>query len=169
MSTIVRHTSGVRQKPSLVQREIRPARPLQAAAEEAVVGLLRTAEVVRRPVTAVIAAHGITTQQYNVLRILRGAGKQGLPTLAISERMIEADPGITRLLGRLEAKQRVRRERSLQDRRQVLCWITPAGLELLARLDQPLKDADSAALGGLTGAEQKELIRLLDKVRASQP
>ena len=169
MSTIVGHTSGVKQKPSPVPQEIRPSRPLPSAAEEAVAGLLRTAEAVRRPWAAVTAAYGITVQQYQVLRILRGAGKQGLPTLGIAERMIEADPGITGLLNRLEARQRVRRERCRQDRRQVLCWITAAGLELLSRLDQPVKDAGSAALAGLTGAEQRELIRLLDKVRAGQP
>ncbi len=154
----------MRQKPGPLQR-----RPLQSTAEEAAAGLLRTAEVVRRRVTPVVEPRGITAQQYNVLRILRGAGKEGLPTLGIAARMIEADPGITRLLGRLEAKQWVRRERCLQDHRQVLCWITTAGLELLARLDEPMKDADSTALAGLTGAEQKELIRLLDKVRAGEP
>jgi len=73
-----------------------------------------------------------------VLRILRGAGQQGTPTLEIADRMIQKNPGITRLLDKLEAKHLVRRKRCPEDRRQVLCWITEAGLRLLADLDKPM-------------------------------
>ncbi len=110
----------------------------------------------------------VTPQQYNVLRILRGAGDAGLPTLEIAERMIEQAPGVTRLLDRLEAKSLVRRERCARDRRQVLCYITADGTKLLARLDGPIDEADEAAMAGLTESETKTLIRLLDKVRAAR-
>src|SRR5438067_12213601 len=100
---------------------------------------MRTADVIRRFIGTVIEPHGITSQQYNVLRILRGAGLEGLPTLEIAERMIEQAPGITRLLDRLEAKKLVRRERPSDNRRQVLCYVTKAGLDLVRELDAPIK------------------------------
>ncbi len=128
--------------------------------------LLRTADVVRRYIGRVLEPHGVTTQQFNVLRILRGAGPEGLPTLAIGERMIEEAPGITRLLDRLEAKGLVRRERCPEDRRQVLCYATPTALELLGRIDGTMDDADEQGLGMLSDVDKVELIRLLDTVRA---
>lgn len=156
----------MKDEPSRIQREIRQTRPFPSATAEAVVALLRTTDRLRRFLARHIEPHGITLQQYNVLRILRGAGEAGLPTLEIAERMIEAAPGITRLMDRLEAKHLVRRERCRQDRRQILCWITPAGLTLLRGLDAPLAKADRAAMGVLPPASLSRLLRLLDEVRA---
>src|SRR6185295_1524706 len=110
---------------SALQREIRQTRPFRSRSQEAMLALLRTADQVHRSFARVVEPHGITLQQYNVLRILRGAGDAGLPTLEIGARMIERSPGVTRLIDRLEAKGWVRRERCPHDRRQVLCWITP--------------------------------------------
>src|SRR3954469_12277006 len=121
--------------PSALQRELRQRRPFQSPAHEAVVGLLRTADLIRRHAAALVEPHGVTVQQFNVLRILRGAGTDGLPTLEVAERMIEQTPGVTRLLDRLEAKELVRRQRCPKDRRQHLCWITEKGLSLLEKLD----------------------------------
>lgn len=156
----------VRNGASAIQKEIRQSRPFGSKCQEGALGLLRTADVVRRQLAQVVDPHGITLQQYNVLRILRGAGDTGLPTLEIAERMIEQAPGITRLMDRLEAKKLVRRKRCEADRRQVLCWITPAGLELLSRLDAPLLAADSAILGRLPLRKIQSLIRILDDVRS---
>jgi DNA-binding MarR family transcriptional regulator len=150
-----------------LRREIRQSRPFRSAGHEAVVALLRTADRVRRSLSALVEAQGISAQQYNVLRILRGAGEAGLPTLDVGERMIERSPGITRLLDRLEAKGLVRRERCPADRRQVLCFIAPDGLALLARLDAPVDAADAAAVAALAPAERRELLRLLAAVRAA--
>lgn len=130
--------------------------------------LLRTADVVRRYIARVLEPYGITPQQFNVLRILRGAGPDGTPTLAIAERMIEEAPGITRLLDRLEAKGLVRRQRCPEDRRQVLCHATPAALDLLGRIDGAMDEADDTALGTLCEEDKAQLIRLLDAVRASR-
>ena len=126
---------------------------------------MRTAEMVKRSVSIVIDALGITPQQYNVLRILRGAGGDGLPTLEIAERMVEQTPGITRLLDRLEGKKLVRRERCPTDRRQVTCRITDDGLTLLAGLDRPVREAEEAALSGLTPKQLQQFIALLDRTR----
>ena len=150
---------------SRLRSEIRQTRPFPSRQAEALLGLLRTTDVLRRQVAEVVGVEGITFQQYNVLRILRGAGAEGLPTLEIAARMIEVAPGITRLMDRLERKRLVRRQRCPADRRQVLCWITPAGLDLLARLDGPVSASDESALGGLTPARTELLIELLDDLR----
>jgi DNA-binding MarR family transcriptional regulator len=149
-----------------MQREIRQTKPFATPEQEGALGLLRTADVLRRHLSSLVAPHGITPQQYNVLRILRGAGAAGLPTLDVAARMIEQAPGITRLMDRLEAKGLVRRERCPTDRRQVLAYITPRGRSLLAGLDSAVERADSAALGGLRRRDVLALIRLLDAVRA---
>jgi DNA-binding MarR family transcriptional regulator len=150
-----------------IRDEIRQMKPFAAAADEAVVTLLGTADRVRTALSRVVEAHGITLQQYNVLRILRGAGDGGLPTLDIAARMIEHSPGITRLLDRLEAKKLVRRVRCPEDRRQVLCHATGPARRLLAGLDGPVADAGRRALDPLDPSRTVELIRLLDAVRAS--
>jgi DNA-binding MarR family transcriptional regulator len=139
-------------------------------AHSAAVSLLRAADLVRRRTAAVVEPRGITVQQFNVLRILRGAiaaGGSGLPTLEVGARMIEQTPGVTRLLDRLEAKDMVRRERCRDDRRQHLCQITPKGLEVLEALDEAILAGSRASLRGLTPAQQEELLNLLDAVRAA--
>ena len=148
-----------------ILKEIKQTRPFVSAAQEATVALLRTADVVNRLVDVVIERHGITGQQYNVLRILRGAGEKGLPTLEIAERMIEQTPGITRLIDRLETKKLVSRERCATDRRQVFCRISAAGLALLARLDEPVHAISDEALRNLSKKDVAQLIELLDRTR----
>jgi len=130
----------------------------------AVIGILHAADALRRRGAALLETFGITLQQFNVLRILRGARPDGLCTLTIAERMIEQAPGITRLIDRLEAKQLVVRVRSAEDRRQVWCRITPAGLRLLARLDEPVAALDRQAVAGLPRADQVRLAELLQAV-----
>ena len=153
-------------KTSVLRDEIKQTRPFSSPAHEGVVSILRTAAVVQRHISQVVDGSGITIQQYNVLRILRGAGSAGLPTLAIRDRMIEEAAGITRLLDKLETAGHVVRERSTPDRRQVLCHITPAGLRLLAQLDEPVDAANDYALAMLDDAEKRALVELLGAVRA---
>jgi DNA-binding MarR family transcriptional regulator len=150
---------------SRLQTELRQGRPFTTVAQEALVGLLRTADVIRRRMGGVVEPHGITVQQFNVLRILRGGGDAGVPTLEVGARMIEQTPGITRLLDRLEAKELVKRERCPKDRRQHLCWITPKGAALLDRLEAPVLEAGERALKGLTSSDRLAIIRLLDAIR----
>lgn len=152
---------------SRIQQEIKQTRPFRTTAQEAGIALLRTTDLVRRRMSAVMEAEDVTVQQYNVLRILRGAGPEGLPTLEIAERMIEQAPGITRLLDRLEAKGLVSRERCPTDRRQVTCRIAKPGLALLAALDPMVDALDDSMLGNLTRTELKQLIHLLDRIRAA--
>lgn len=151
---------------SAVQEEIQQRRPFSSQAEEGVVALVRTADLLRRALTRVVEPHGITLQQYNVLRILRGAGAEGLPTLEIAGRMIEHAPGVTRLLDRLQAKGLVRRQRSAEDRRQIRCWIMPAGLGLLDRLEAAMQGGARAFMAPLGSPDLAAFIRLLDALRA---
>jgi DNA-binding MarR family transcriptional regulator len=153
--------------PSALQHELRQRRPFQSPAHEAVVGLMRTADLVRRQMTALVEPHGITLQQFNVLRILRGAGDEGLPTLEVAERMIEETPGVTRLLDRLEAKELVRRQRCPKDRRQHLCWITAKGEALLEKIDTVTARSHEESLKGLRPKDRIAFIRLLDAIRAA--
>ena len=113
----------------------------------------------------IYAPFDITSQQYNVLRILRGAGPEGLPTLTIAERMIERTPGITRIVDRLESNGLVIREIPKHDRRCVYCRITKKGHDLLKLLDEPVEEANHEAFRGLTAPELEEMITLLDKTR----
>ncbi len=145
--------------------EIHQQRPFHSLSEEATLGLFRTADLLKRQHALMLEPQGITLQQYNVLRILRGAGAQGLPTLTIAERMVERTPGITRLIDRLERKQLVQRERGVEDRRRVLCCITPSGLDLLTALDQPMDEVIDDSLKMLSQPEKEHLIDLLDRLR----
>ena len=144
-----------------------PAEKFRSREQQAAVGLLRTADAVRRHFAHVIEPHGITFQQYNVLRILRGAGTQGLPTLTVGERMIEQTPGVTRLVDRLEKKKLVVRVPCPKDRRRVYCQITSEGLGLLAELDEPINVADVQAVSALRPTDLDVLIEMLDRVRAA--
>jgi MarR family transcriptional regulator, organic hydroperoxide resistance regulator len=148
-----------------IRNEIRQQRPFPSPHQEAVVTLMRTADLARRVVGDVVEAHGITAQQYNVLRILRGAGNDGLPTLEIAERMIEQTPGITRLIDRLERKKLVTRERSSADRRCVYCRISEEGLGLLDRLDGPVQSAAAQCFDSFTKRALAQLVESLDRTR----
>lgn len=151
---------------STAREAIRQTRPFRSAAQEAVIALLLAAEAVRNRFAALLAGHEeITPQQYNVLRILRGAGAAGLPTLDIVGRMIEKTPGITRLIDRLEAARLVERERPASDRRQVFCRITARGERLLRDLDPEVDALDDVVLACLSKREVAELVALLDRIR----
>lgn len=142
-----------------------PAKPAACPEEVVNLELLRTADLLERRFVPVLAAADLSTTQYNVLRILRGA-PGGLACGEIGGRMITRDPDITRLLDRLEKRGLISRVRGAEDRRQVLTRITPAGLTLLASLDEPVRQAHRALLGHLGAARLKQLSQLLRAARA---
>ena len=149
-----------------IQEEIKQTRPFASKGQEATIALLRTADVIRRRLARVVEREGTTLQQYNVLRILRGAPGP-LSALEISERLIEETPGVSRLLDRLVAKKLVRRTRSAEDRRMLECSVTPLGLELLKRLDDDVNRADAAAMDVLSTDELIGLTGVLDRIRSA--
>lgn len=146
--------------------EIQQTKPFHSIRHEAALGLLKTTDLVRRVISSAVEPTGITMQQYNVLRILRGAGDEPLPTLEIRARMIEQTPGITRLLDKLEKGGWVNRERCKDDRRQVLCSITVQGRELLESLDAAIDAIPEDLLAEVPDHEVKVLVSALDKIRA---
>ena len=139
-------------------------------AQLAYVALLSTADKLKTLFEALCAPFDITGQQYNVLRILRGAEPEGLPTLTIAQRMIESTPGITRMIDRLESKGLVEREIRPHDRRCVYCRITQKGLKLLIALDAPCEESNHKAFRGLSLPELEQLTTLLVKTqKAHEP
>jgi DNA-binding MarR family transcriptional regulator len=150
---------------STLQLELRKKKPFELPEEEAVLSLLRTVDVIRLPFDRLFAEYGISDPQYNVLRILRGHGGRGLPCTEIAAQMVSRMPDMTRLVDRLEKTGLVRRCRTAADRRVVLICITPAGLEILSRLDQPVRERHRETLGHLSRRELANLNRLLVKAR----
>lgn len=151
-----------------LRKEIKQNKPFRSVQQEAGLALLKTTDLVRRRLAKAIEPYHLSLEQYNVLRILRGAGNTGMATLEVSSRMIEQTPAITRLMDKLEGKKLVRRERCSQDRRQVLCWITDAGLRLLAEMDGEIESAGQEPFAHLSLTEIKGLIKVLDRIREGQ-
>jgi DNA-binding MarR family transcriptional regulator len=152
---------------SALQIELKQSRPFASAAEEAQLGVQRTAEVLGRGTAELLRPYGLTPTQYNVLRILRGAGPEGLPCAEIGTRMLTHEPDVTRLLDRLQKAGLIARARAAADRRVVLTRITESGLVLLARLDGPVAELSRRRLGALSDGDLRSLIHLLDAVRAA--
>jgi DNA-binding MarR family transcriptional regulator len=135
--------------------------------EAAFLDLLRTADLLTRGVVPVLKTADLSPTQYNVLRILRGS-EEGLPCGEIAKRMITRDPDITRLLDRLEKRGLISRRREAKDRRTVLTRITPEGLQLLARLDEPVREAHRRQLGHLGRESLRKLAALLQAARRGE-
>jgi DNA-binding MarR family transcriptional regulator len=155
-----------RRTPGTLAAEIKQTRPFASPAQEATIALLRTTNVVRTRIARLVAREDVTLQQYNVLRILRGADGP-LSALEIQDRLVEDAPGVSRLIDRLVAKSLVRRDRGTADRRLLECWITGKGLEVLARLDADVNRLDAEVLQALTPIELKRFMELLAKIRAA--
>jgi DNA-binding MarR family transcriptional regulator len=139
-----------------------------ACSEEAVyLDLVRTTDALSRGPAQALKAEDLSATQYNVLRILRGA-PDGLTCGEIGARMLTRDPDITRLLDRLEKRRLISRCREVKDRRTVLARITQEGLDVLARLDEPIREAHRKQLGHLGPERLRRLSGLLAVCR-SQP
>jgi DNA-binding MarR family transcriptional regulator len=150
-----------------ILEEIRQTRPFASRQEEATLNIVRTADALKRGGELLFRRHGITSAQYNVLRILRGAGDGGLHCGAIAERMITAEPDITRLLTRMERLRLLVRQRDTGDRRMVTAIATDRGLRLLDELETPLRELQERQFALLNEVEVEALINGLEKVRES--
>jgi DNA-binding MarR family transcriptional regulator len=148
-----------------LQAEIRQRKPFVSPEEETYLNLVRTADALTRELELLLQPFGLTSTQYNVLRILRGAGEEGATCSGISERLLAFDPDVTRLLDRLEKVQLVQRSRSTTDRRVVMTTITPAGLELLEKLDQPLETLLRQQFKRIGRERLRQLIADLEEIR----
>ena len=133
--------------------------------EAAFLELVRTTDLLSRGLVRIFKAEDLSPTQYNVLRILRGA-PEGLACGEISNRMITRDPDVTRLLDRLEKRELISRCRETKDRRTVMARITPQGLKLLGRLDEPVQAAHRKQLGHLGRERLRALVELLSVSRS---
>jgi DNA-binding MarR family transcriptional regulator len=147
--------------------EIRQGRPFESLEQEGHLGIARTAAVLDHALAEALKAHDITPTQYNVLRILRGAGEGGLCRGEVQRRMVAPVPDVTRILDRMEASGLIERNRDAADRRFVTARISGKGLQLVGKLDDPMQELHREQLGHLTADELRTLIRLLDLVRVA--
>ena len=148
-----------------LQHDLKQTKPFRSLEQEALLNIERTAAVLTHGTAERLKKYGVTPTQYNALRILRGAGPEGLCRNEIRDRMVSKVPDVTRLLDRLEEAGLVERERDGEDRRQVLTRITPAGLELLAELDGPIDEIHRCQLGHMTEEQLRTLVELLSAAR----
>ncbi len=146
--------------------EIKQTRPFSGPEEEAYLSIERTAAVLGHAMAEALKERSITPTQYNVLRILRGAGAAGLCRNEVRERLVSQVPDVTRLLDRLEDAGLVARERGVKDRRLVTTTITPEGMRVLAELDEPVRGLHEKHLGHMTEPELRTLIDLLARARS---
>lgn len=137
--------------------------PRDETAQEAVTKLIRVVDAITRSLDRTFARFDLTGPQYNVLRILRGAGEP-LPTMKLAGRMLQKTPGVTGLLDRLEEKGLVQRKRSTEDRRVWLCSITEEGLQRLDEMELPVREANRYAVRGASRKELQELMELMDRI-----
>lgn len=148
-----------------LKAEIAQTPPFFSAEEEAFLNLLRTSDCLHRGFGQKVRGWGLTSTQYNVLRILRGAQPRGLTCAAIGARMITAEPDITRLLARLKGLKLIRQHRDRHDRRVVWTQIANAGLKLLRTMDPVIERVPIELLGHMSRAELADFIRLLELAR----
>jgi DNA-binding MarR family transcriptional regulator len=148
-----------------LKQEIAQQLPFSSIEEEALLNIMRTSDCLHRVLQHRARDWGVTSTQYNVLRILRGAQPQGLTCSAIGERMITAVPDITRLLARMKALKLIKQQRDKRDRRVVWTQISSAGLELLSKMDPEIDRMPRELLGHLNREELTGFIRLLELAR----
>ena len=149
-----------------MKRTPKSKRAPQAALEAQVfVRLMRAADALSRGAEALLKPFNLSGTQYNILRILRGAGEKGLACREIGCRLISRDPDITRLLDRMESRGLIARARETKDRRVVTTRITAEGLRLLAELDEPVDQMHQRQLGHVPAKQLRQLSKLLDRAR----
>ena len=151
---------------SRLQKEIKKKRSFETSEEETILNLLRTNDQFGNRIGRLFRDYGLTSSQYNVLRILRGEGKP-MPSLEIAERLIQVVPAITGLVDRLEKQALVVRRRCSEDRRVVYVEITDKALGILKKIDKPLTALHMRLLGHMSRTELKTLSQLLEKARGS--
>ena len=148
-----------------LHEELKQSEPFKAIEQEAYLSIVRTAATLEHSMAQALKPFDITPTQYNVLRILRGAGGTGLCRNEVGERLVTNVPDVTRLLDRMEEMQLIVRQRSTIDRRLVSTSLTKKGADLLARLDERICGIHAEQLGHLGKRELKTLVALLAQVR----
>jgi DNA-binding MarR family transcriptional regulator len=161
----MKESTMTRMKKSSLATALKQTRPFVSLEQEAYLSILRTASELSYSVDQFFRPFDITPSQYNVLRILRGAGTDGLCRNEISERMVTPTPDMSRLLDRIEKAGWVTRKRAVDDRRQVSTYITKSGMELLERLEPSTRDFVTRLFAGTRVSDLKTVLKVNDRVR----
>lgn len=151
--------------PGKLLQEIKQRKAFRSLQAEVVLNIFRTADALNRHIENMLKQYGLTPAQYNVLRILRGAGETGATCSEVGERMIKRDPDITRMLDRLEKRGLIERSRSGRDRRVVMTTITPEGRHLVNELDAPMDELHVRQLEGFSNEQLAEIVETMEKIR----
>jgi DNA-binding MarR family transcriptional regulator len=151
-----------------LQSEIQQHKPFASVEAEAFLNILRTADGLTRDLEAMLKPYGLTSTQYNLLRILRGAGDAGATCSEIAERMIKRDPDVTRLLDRMEKLGLLKRSRQAKDRRVVIATVTPKGRQMADDLDAPINEFHAHRLQALSRDKLADLIADMERIRNRQ-
>jgi DNA-binding MarR family transcriptional regulator len=149
-----------------LRKESHQSKAIRLLEEETTLNIMRTADHINLQLLDVLKPHGLSGTQYNVLRILRGAGETGASCKDVAGRLVTRDPDITRLMDRLEKRGILTRDRAKQDRRVVTHRLTEAGLELVNLLDRPIKEMHQRTMQPLKPGQLRDLIGLLEELRA---
>ena len=148
-----------------LKHEIKQNKPFSSLEQEAYLNLVVLIQELSAGIMTLLRTANLSMPQYNVLRILRGAGRQGLTCRETGERMVHRVPDVTRLLDRLEKRGLVEREREKKDRRIVRVRITQEGLNVLAPLDGPIEEMHRKQLGHLGETRLQDFIQLIEEAR----
>ncbi len=146
--------------------ELKKKGPFALVEQEAALAIMRTSDLLENRFARLLREHGLTSSQYNVLRILRGEGRP-LPCLEVAERMIQVAPAITRVVDQLLALDLIIKTQSEEDRRVFTIELKPAATQLLAKLDQPVLDLHASLMNGVKKADLRALIQTLEAIRAA--
>ena len=144
------------------------SRPAPSLERQAFIAIQRTADQLQLRITALLKPYNLSPTQFNALRILRGAGGEGLPCSEVGDRMINHDPDITRLMDRLEKRGLVQRRRDQKDRRVITARILSTGLDLLKTIDEPLEEFHRRMMGNMGEQKLRSLLRLLELARGAE-
>ena len=151
-----------------IKETIKQGVPFKSVQQETMMSLIRTSSQVKHCIDSNLNISNLSSQQYNVLRILRGAAK-AIPIMDISDRLVEPTMGITRLINKLNKSGYIDRFQSDTDRRVFNIAINKKGLDLLASLDEKVDRIDEKIFGSMSEAKLKKLTHLLDEARANIP
>lgn len=146
--------------------ELKKKNAFASVEQEAMLAIMRTSDVLENRVARLLREHGLTMNQYNVLRILRGEGKP-MPCLEVAERMIQVAPAITRVVDQLLTLGLIRKTQSEEDRRIFTIDLKPAAERLLAELDEPVLALHASLMRGVKKSDLKSLIQILDEIRSA--
>ncbi len=150
--------------PASLREQLKKKGPFDSLEQEAMLGILRTSDLLENRLARLLREHDLTPSQYNAMRIMRGEG-QPMPCLEVADRMIQVAPAITRVVNQLVRRRLINKQQSGEDRRVFLIELTPSGMRMLKKLDEPIRQLHRRLLGHVSKADLKSLNAILETAR----